>query len=59
MRPTTKKSRLDMRIPTDLLEWTKKHAEKNYTTVTQLIVNLLTIERDLERGYTKKEGSRG
>lgn len=43
------KSRLNVRIPSDLLEWAKKYAKKKNTTVTQLLVDFLTKEREEAR----------
>lgn len=40
------KTRLNIRIPKDLLNWAKKYAKKKNTTVTQLIVDYLTKEME-------------
>lgn len=34
----TKKSRINLRIPTDLVKWMKKYAKERNTTLTQLVV---------------------
>ena len=36
---TPKKTRLNVRVPSDLLKWIKKYAKDHNTTVTQLIVS--------------------
>lgn len=38
MSTRTKKTRLNVRIPSDLLKWIKKYAKDRNTTVTQLVV---------------------
>lgn len=38
MSARTKKTRLNVRIPSDLLKWIKKYAKDRNTTVTQLVV---------------------
>jgi len=44
------RARLNVRIPADLLEWAKKYAKKKNTTVTQLLIDFLTREREASNG---------
>jgi predicted HicB family RNase H-like nuclease len=37
-----RRTRLNMRIPTDLLEWAKVHAAEKNKSLTQLVVDHLT-----------------
>jgi uncharacterized protein (DUF1778 family) len=53
---TTKKTRLNLRIPSDLLEWAKGYAKLKNTNVTQLIVDQLTEKQDR---WLNKEAHRG
>jgi predicted DNA binding CopG/RHH family protein len=41
-----KRSRVNMRIPTDLLTWAKEYASKKQTCVTQMFVTYLTKLRE-------------
>jgi hypothetical protein len=41
----TKKSRLNLRIPTTLLEWARRFARAKNSNVTRLIVDFLTEEQ--------------
>lgn len=44
--PVPKRTRVNMRFPTDLLVWAKGYAEDKNMSVTQLLVNHLTELRD-------------
>jgi len=46
MTEKTKRSRLNVRIPTDLLRWAKLWAKKKNTTLTQVLVDHLTSKRE-------------
>ncbi len=37
-----KRSRLNMRVPKPLLEWTKRYARQKNTSVTQLFIDHIT-----------------
>jgi len=43
---TVKRTRLNVRIPADLVSWAKKWAKKKNTTITQVIVDYLTTKRE-------------
>jgi hypothetical protein len=45
-----KKSRLNLRLPAELLVWMKKHAQTNNTNVTRLVVDYFTKKRKVEEG---------
>lgn len=46
----TKRTRLNVRIPTDLVKWAKVWAKKKNTTITQVIVDYLTTKKEEARG---------
>ena len=48
------KSRLNLRLPSDLDKWAKKYAERKNTTVTQLFVDFLTDLRAHEGDYVEQ-----
>ena len=43
-----KKTRLNLRVPTGLLSFIKKHAVKNHTTVTALVVFHFNLLKKME-----------
>lgn len=45
-----KKTRLNVRLPADLVTWAKEFSKKKNTTVTQLLVDFLTAKREMENG---------
>jgi hypothetical protein len=48
------KSRLNLRVPSELMEWVKRFAQQRNTTVTQLVVDYFTREKLLEEGGHRK-----
>lgn len=46
----TGKSRLNLRIPADLLSWIKRHAKKKHTTVTQIVIDHFGSMKDGSHG---------
>lgn len=52
MTEKSKRTRLNVRIPTDLLRWAKIWAKKRNTTLTQVLIDILTVKREeaKERG---------
>lgn len=50
MTNETKRIRLDMRFPEDLLLWAKSHARKRRITTTQLFVELVLKEKEAQDG---------
>ena len=43
---TVKRTRLNVRIPADLVRWAKLWAKKKNTTITQVIVDYLTSKKE-------------
>lgn len=43
---TPRRTRLNVRIPSDLVRWAKVWAKKKNTTITQVIVDYLTNKRE-------------
>lgn len=50
-----KRKRINMRIPEDLIEFIKKYAEKNSTTVTDDYIGYLTDKKSKEERAGKDE----
>lgn len=48
------KSRLNLRLPPDLLRWVKQHCEKNNTNVTQIVVAHFTELKKKAEGYVEQ-----
>lgn len=46
-----KRTRVNIRIQTDLLKWAKDYAVKKNTTLTQMVIDFLTRERLNEDFY--------
>lgn len=47
---SAKRTRLNVRIPTDLVRWAKVWAKKKNTTITQVIVDYLTSKKEEANG---------
>ena len=45
-----KRSRLNIRVPVDLVKWAKVWAKKKNTTITQIIIDHLTAKKEEARG---------
>lgn len=43
-----KRTRVNIRVPKDLLAWAKKHAAKMNTTLTQVVIDHLTQLKSTE-----------
>lgn len=51
---TTKRARLNMRIPEALLKWAKKHVRGRNTTLTQEYIDWLTARKLQEESNGKE-----
>lgn len=49
------KKRINMKIPSDLARWAKRHAKKNGTSMTQLFVEYLARQRDASNGVVSSD----
>jgi hypothetical protein len=58
MTEPKKRTRLNVRIPSDLLRWAKRFAKAKNSTVTQIIIDHLTDKRGVER-YREKSMASG
>lgn len=48
-----RRTRLNMRIPIDLLEWAKDYALEKHTSVTQIFIDHLTKMKEKRNGVRK------
>lgn len=49
MPETTKRDRLTMRIPKDLLNWVRSYAKRKRKTVTQVVIDHLVELKEKDR----------
>jgi hypothetical protein len=54
MEQARKISRMQLRLPTDLKDWIKQHAEENCRSLNGEIVSILEQSRSNENGKSEK-----
>lgn len=52
-KKSVKRARVNLRIHTDLLKWSKRFAKKKNTSLTQIVIDRLTELRLNTEGYVE------